>query len=165
MASYHHPQTMPLEERHLTAAQGYLDLGLFIEANDELEQMDADVRHLPEVLEVRLGIYRALEKWELVEVVARKLAQYDPQEPRWRIEWSHASKLRGNTDAARLILVDGIKLTSGSGELYFALACLEATAGNIGAAKEALHSAIKATPELKKRSLDEPALEKLWESM
>ena len=159
---------MPLEEtdeRHLTAAQGYFDLGMFIEANDELEQIDADVRHLPEVLEVRLGIYRALEKWELVEVIARKLAQYDPQEPRWRIEWSNASNLRGNADAARLILLDGIKLTSGSGELYFALACLEATAGNIEAAKEALHSSIKADPDLKKRSLDEAALEKLWESM
>ena len=159
---------MPLEEtdeRHLTAAQGYLDLGMFIEANDEVEEIDADVRHLPEVLEVRLGIYRALEKWEQVEVVARKLAQYDPAETRWRIEWSNASKLRGNMDAARLILLDGIKLTSGSGELYFALACLEATAGNIEAAKSALHSAIKAAPVLKKRALDEPALEKLWESI
>lgn len=159
---------MPLEEtdeRHLTAAQGYLSLGMFIEANDELEQIDADVRHLPEVLEVRLGIYSALEKWDLVEVVARKLTQYDPDETRWRIEWSKAVALRGNEDAARLILLDGIKLKSSSGELYFALACLETIAGNIGAAKEALHSAIKATPELKKRSLDEPALEKLWESM
>ncbi len=159
---------MPLEEtddRHLTAAQGYLELGLFIEANDELEEMDADVRHLPEVLEVRLGVYRALEKWELVEVVARKLTQYDPDESRWRIEWSKAVALRGNAGAARLILLDGIKLTSGSGELYFALACLDATAGNIEAAKEALHSAIKAAPELRKRSLDEPALEKLWDSI
>ena len=117
------------------------------------------------MLEVRLGIYRALEKWELMEVVARKLAQYDPDETRWRIAWSNASKLRGNTDAARLILLDAIKLTSGSGELHFALACLEATAGNIEAANSALHSATKADPVLKKRALDEPALEKLWQSM
>ena len=59
------------DERHLTAAQGYLSLGMFIEANDELEEIDADVRHLPAVLEVRVGIYRKLEKWELMQTVAK----------------------------------------------------------------------------------------------
>jgi hypothetical protein len=68
---------MPLEpenERLLVAAQGYLELGLPLDANGEIENMDPKVRHVPEVLAVRVGIYRALEKWELMQVVARQLA-------------------------------------------------------------------------------------------
>ena len=54
---------MALEDgdlRHLMAAEGYLELGLPLEANEELERIDPDVRHVPEVLEVRLGIYRKM---------------------------------------------------------------------------------------------------------
>jgi hypothetical protein len=40
--------------------------------------MDAEVRHVPEVLEVRVEIYRALKKWELMQTVAKKLTEADP---------------------------------------------------------------------------------------
>lgn len=69
---------MPLEpdnQRLLTAAQGYLELGLPLDANQEIESMAADVRHVPEFLAVRVGIYRALEAWPLMQVVARQLAR------------------------------------------------------------------------------------------
>ncbi len=47
---------MPLEEpaqRHLRSAHGYIDLGLFEEANAELEEIDPFCRHLPDVLLAR----------------------------------------------------------------------------------------------------------------
>jgi hypothetical protein len=47
------------------AAEGYLDQGMPLEANAELQWMDACVRHVPEVLAVRVAIYRRLERWEL----------------------------------------------------------------------------------------------------
>jgi hypothetical protein len=46
---------MPLVEndlKHLTAAQGYVMLGMWLDANAELEEIDAEVRHVPEVLVV-----------------------------------------------------------------------------------------------------------------
>ena len=45
---------MPLEnpdQLHLRAAHGYMKLGLFEEANAELEEIDSLSRHLPEVLD------------------------------------------------------------------------------------------------------------------
>ena len=42
---------------HLTAAQGWLELGNHEEAFEELEQIDAPLRGHPDVLEVRWGIY------------------------------------------------------------------------------------------------------------
>jgi hypothetical protein len=55
---------MPLvedDQKHLTAAQGYVELGMFLDANEELESIDPEVRHFPEVLAVRMRIYRSLE--------------------------------------------------------------------------------------------------------
>ena len=48
---------------HLTAAQGWLELGNHEEAFEELEQIDAPLRGHPDVLEVRWDIYASIEKW------------------------------------------------------------------------------------------------------
>ena len=50
----------PEEKRHLEAAQGFADLGMFLEADGELDKVDPHVRHLPEILRLRLEIYLKL---------------------------------------------------------------------------------------------------------
>lgn len=50
---------MPLEEsdqRHLERAQGYAALGMFLEASEELEGITPEVRHVPEVLMMRVAV-------------------------------------------------------------------------------------------------------------
>jgi len=51
---------------------------MFIDANAELEAITAERRHLPKVLAVRIEIYRGPKKWELMQAVAKKLNQWDP---------------------------------------------------------------------------------------
>jgi len=46
----------PQEQQYVTAAQGYAELGMFLDADAELEKVDPDVRHVPEVLAVRVQI-------------------------------------------------------------------------------------------------------------
>ena len=44
--------TMPLleeDQKHLTAAEGYVMLGMFLEANEELEEIDPEVRIMPHI--------------------------------------------------------------------------------------------------------------------
>jgi len=48
----------PSEQKHLTAAEGFLALGMYDDANAALEAIDPFCRRLPEVLAVRLGIIR-----------------------------------------------------------------------------------------------------------
>ena len=75
---------MPLEgpdKLHLRAAAGYVELEMFEEANAELEEIDPFCRHLPEVLMARLAIYHGLKKWDLMAIVAKKLAEWNPKEP------------------------------------------------------------------------------------
>jgi hypothetical protein len=58
------------DQKHLCAAHGYVELGMFLDANAELEEIDPEVRHVPEVLEVRVGVYQGLQQWELMQTVA-----------------------------------------------------------------------------------------------
>ena len=59
--------------RQLEAAQGYATLGMYLQSNQELEQMNADTRLWPEVLAVKLTIYDGLKLWDLVEITAMQL--------------------------------------------------------------------------------------------
>lgn len=69
--------------RLLEAAQGYATLGLYIQANQELEQMSRDSRYWPEVLAVKLAIFEGLNLWEMVEITALQLAVSAAGDPRW----------------------------------------------------------------------------------
>ena len=98
---------MPLEHEdhiHLTAAQGYCELGMFLDADGELEKIEPDVRHLPEVLGVRVEIFRHLEKWDLMQAVAKKLAVDWDGDPQWWVCWAFATRRAESIEAARRIL-------------------------------------------------------------
>ena len=156
---------MPLEpndQRLLTAAQGFLELGLPLDANAEIESMDADVRHLPEVLAVRVGIYRALEAWPLMQVVARQLALYAPDEP---VAWAFATRRADSLDAARIILVNAVERLPGVAVFLFNLACYEAQLGDVASAKAHLSRAIELRGDLRLRALEELDLEPLWDAL
>jgi len=69
--------------QHLSAAQGYIGLKMYLEANEELERVSPENRTSPQVLMLRVEIYRGLEKWYLMQVVAKRMAHGDPNNPQW----------------------------------------------------------------------------------
>ena len=69
--------------RLLEAAQGYATLGMYLQSNQELEQMSADTRLWPEVLAVKLTIYDGLKLWDLVEITAMQLKDSANGNRRW----------------------------------------------------------------------------------
>jgi len=50
---------------HLEAAQGWLDLGNPIEANQELEKITPIKRAHPDVLQMRVLVYLQARKWDM----------------------------------------------------------------------------------------------------
>jgi hypothetical protein len=159
---------MPLAEtdqRHLTAAQGYVELGMWIDANTELEEIDPEVRHLPKVLEVRLKIYSALEKWDLMQVVASKLASYDPDHTQWTVSWAFAARRAVGVAAAREILLAAVERHPGAAILHFNLACYECRLGDVKVAKTRLHHAFKLDAKFRLLALDDEDLAPLWDAL
>lgn len=155
---------MPLDDDehiHLTAAQGFFQLGMLQEANDELERIDPFCRHLPEVLEVRAQVYSALKKWDLVEVVAKRLWDAT-DEPKWAATWADALRKNDAIESAKAVLLDAVEKHPKAALLHYGLACCECLMGDIEVAKARLDFAFKLDPSVRERALDEPDLERIW---
>ena len=97
---------MPLESpdhQYWRAAVGYVELEMFQEANDQLENIDPFNRAAPEVLAVRIVIYQGLKKWELMGQVAKRLAEFQPDDIRWTISLAYATRRTDSIQAAKEI--------------------------------------------------------------
>jgi hypothetical protein len=156
---------LPDDQRHLTAAEGYAELGMFLDANAELEAIDAEVRHVPEVLTVRLEIYRGLEKWELMRTVAARLTAHDPEDADWAISLAYATRRAQSIEAAKLILLEAVERLPDEPILHFNLACYECQLGELEVAKSRLAHAFKLAPKCRLMALDDEDLKPLWDSL
>jgi tetratricopeptide (TPR) repeat protein len=152
----------PDDLRHLTAAQGFLELGMPLEANEELEEIDPEVRHVPEDLVVRLGIYHALERWDLIRTVAGKLWEFDPDQPRWALAQAVAARNGESLESARVILGEDVARRPDSALLWYNLAVVECQIGNVKDAQSSLRRAFAIDPKLRNDALEDDDLDPLW---
>ena len=96
----------PPDQQHWHAAVGYVELGMFVEADSKLDKIDPFCRALPEVLAVRLAIYRGLKKWELMQQIAKRLKEFEPDNVRWTISLAYATRRAYSIDVAMEILLN-----------------------------------------------------------
>src|ERR1700744_4782930 len=64
---------------HLRAAQGWMELGDLSEANAELENISAELRALPAVLELRFEICAKELKWDACREIAEAITKQIPE--------------------------------------------------------------------------------------
>jgi hypothetical protein len=153
------------DQRHLTAAEGYAELGLYLDANAELEEIDAAVRHVAEVLAVRLEIYQGLEKWELMRTVAGRFATHDPDSAQWPLSLAYATRRAQSIEAAKAILLEAVERHPTEPMLHYNLACYECQLGLLEVAKARLAHAFKLEPKCRLMALDDDDLAPLWDSL
>jgi hypothetical protein len=88
---------LPLpDQRFLNAAEGWLGLGDYLQANEELENITSKLRHHPYVLEIRWRVYSMAKQWE----VARALSEMLPQDPFGYIHYAYSLHELGRTREA-----------------------------------------------------------------
>ena len=159
---------MPIEhedQQQLLAAHGYIELGMFEEANAGLEKINPFCRSAPEVLSARVAIYQGLEKWDLMAVAAGKLVEWNPSEPKYFIALAHALRLADSIQAAHKILTRAAESHPNEGTIQFNLACYEAQMGNLHRAKAHLTAATGNHVRFSFMALDDPDLEPLRASL
>jgi len=152
-------------ERHLRAAGAYIQLGLFDEAQAEMEQIDPSSRLLPELLASRIPLYRFLEKWDLMAIVARKLTEWNPEEPGNFVDWADAICRTESIHAAHAILMRAASLHPTDPRIQFKLAGYEAQMGSLDRATTHLKRATEIDAKFRLMALKEPNLEPLWSSL
>ena len=127
--------------------------------------MSAEVRHLPEVLEVRVDIYRKMEKWELMQTVAKQLALHDPDEPQFTIWWAYATRRADSIESAKRILLEAVEQHPAVAIFHYNLACYESQLGDIERAKKHLQHAIELRSDYRLRALEDEDLKPLWDAL
>jgi tetratricopeptide (TPR) repeat protein len=158
---------MPLEppdQQCWQAAVGYVELGMFAEADSELDKMDPFCRAFPEVLSVRLAVYRGLGKWELMQEISKRLRQFEPENVQWTISLAYATRRAYSIDVAMEILLNAEGKFPGEGAIPYNLACYSCQLGEIEKAKRYLRKAFEINLNWRKAALEDEDLKPLWDS-
>ena len=161
LAQLKHPDPM-----HLSAAAGWIQLGDYDAANDELENIRAEWRAHPDVLNLRWLIYSNDEQWDACLDIASAIVKMAPDRV-WG--WIHkAYSLRrtngGGVEKAKPVLLEAAKLFPDDDMIQYNLACYCAQLGQLDAAQEFLGKSYElgdAAP-IKLRALDDEDLKPLW---
>jgi len=159
---------MPLEspdKEFFDAACGYAQLGMYRDANEELENIDPFLRAAPEILALRIEIYRALEKWELMQVVSQKLAEFEPDNLQWIISLAYATRRAYSIDVAMEILLNAEAKFPKEAAIPYNLACYYCQGGEMKKAKRYLKKAFDIDLNWRKAALDDDDLKPLWEAL
>jgi len=97
----------PDDLQHLRTAEGWLELGDYKSASEQLENIESSRRSHPDVLKLRLRIYMKAERWEsgfqLAEGLSRSLPD-DAQVFVWRSECARWMPGGGVLRALELLL-------------------------------------------------------------
>jgi len=157
-------QFEPPDIHHLTAAEGWIELGSPVEANAELENIAPELRAHPAVLDLRWHIYAHLKKWDECMFLADRVVVADPTLVSGWIHRSFALHELKRTQEAFDLLFPAVELFPKAELIRYNLACYCAQLGKIKEAREWLEKAFALgdAKEMKLRALDDPDLEPLW---
>jgi tetratricopeptide (TPR) repeat protein len=159
---------VPLERpdsQYWQAAAGYAELGMFLEADKELDKIDPFNRAAPEVLALRIAIYRGLEKWELMQEIATRLAQFELDDVQWTISLAYATRRANSIEAAKQVLLNAQPKFPKEPAIKYNLACYFCQTGDIKTAKSYLKKAFEIDLKWRMAALEDEDLKPLWESL
>jgi tetratricopeptide (TPR) repeat protein len=91
-----------------------------------------------EVLALRIAIYRGLEKWELMQEIAKRLAEFQPDDIQWTISLAYATRRANSIQAAKEILLSAEPKFPNEPAIKYNLACYFCQMGDIKTAKNYL---------------------------
>lgn len=148
--------------RSLNAASGFIALGLYEDAKDELESLPPELRTADSVLELRIEIFQKRDQWRSARVLAESLAKRCPDKPNWWILWAFSLRREVSVEAARGVLREAFRHHPETGLITYNLACYACVLGELKEAESLLALALTIEPELKWVACDDPDLEELF---
>ena len=153
------------DKEFFTAAVGYCELGLFSEANEQVEKIGPLKRITPAVLALRIDIYRGLEKWELMQAASEVLHELEPHELQFVISYAYATRRAESIIAAKNILISSLAKFPHEAIIYYNLACYDCQLGLLESAKSYLKRACELDSKWRLQALEDEDLKPLWDSL
>ena len=162
LAQLKHPDPM-----HLEAAAGWIQLGDYDSANDELEKIRAEWRAHPDVLDLRWLIYSNDEQWDACLDIASAVVKMVPDRAQGWLDKAFSLRRAndGGIEKAKPVLEEAAKLFPSDSMIQYNLACYCSQLGQLEAAQEHLHKSYELgdAKQIKLMALDDEDLKPLWE--
>jgi tetratricopeptide (TPR) repeat protein len=158
------PEFTLSDKRHFEAAEGWLGLGNWQEANDELDHISPQFRGHPEILGVRFQIYAKADKWEYAVEIASAISDLLPDNPFGHFHLAFSLHELKKTKQAYEVLVAVLDKFPTEHLIRYNLACYSCQLGNLKEAYQWLEKAIDLAgkEDVRQTALDDPDLEQLW---
>jgi tetratricopeptide (TPR) repeat protein len=131
----------------------------------ELDKIDPFLRAAPEVLALRVSIYCALEKWELMAELAKRLIEFQPNNPEWPVSLAYGTRRAISIQAAKEILLNAERKFPKEAVIKYNLACYCCQLREIENAKNDLKQTFEIDLNWRKAALDDEDLRPLWDSL
>ena len=138
---------------------------MFAEADSELDKIDPFCRALPEILAARVAIYHGLKKWELMQQIAKRLKEFQPDNVQWTISLAYATRRAYSIDVAMEILLNAEAKFPREAAIPYNLACYCCQLGDMETAKRYLKKAFEIDLDWRKAALEDEDLRPLWHSL
>ena len=151
-------------QRHISAASGFLALGMLDDAANELEEIPPVLKRSPEVVAIRVEIYRAASKWEEMAMLSRQLVKMRPDDSAAWLALAFAVRRAESPDAELALLHEADKAVPSCAAVKYALACSASVCGLLSVAKGYLRECFALAGLLRITALDDEDLAALWES-
>ena len=148
--------------RQLLAVEGFIDLGMYEEAERELNELDPAYLAFEETLVMQLCVFAGLQKWKEARDLAISLADQDPNNAQWTI-WSASAACRlQSVEAAKKILVQALDSHPDNANIHYNLSCYETRLRHFHKAQRHLLRAIQLDPRFRLLAMDDADLQPLF---
>jgi predicted Zn-dependent protease len=157
--------TMNDADRRIVAAQGYLELGLFTEAREELRALPQDVGARPDVIELWMLCEMGDKRWPQALEMARQLCKLRPDKAGGYIHAAYCLHEMGHTRDALDMLLSGPASLQTKAVYHYNLGCYRARLGEMDGAVEALEMAFQKDASLRHAARKDRDLDGLRERL
>jgi tetratricopeptide (TPR) repeat protein len=149
---------MTAEDRRITAAQGYLELGLHEDALAELQGLSAQASCQPEALEAFVLYHVHLQQWELGLGYAEALCIAEPKGAGGYIHTAYCLHELGRTAEAAQRLESGPAVLKKQAVYFYNLGCYYTRLGELPKAVRLLRRSFEMDGSLRKTARADPDL-------
>jgi len=159
----------PPDSHYLSAAFGWLELGVPLEAEAELDRISAEHQNNPDVLEVRWVIMAQAKRWDTALSVARALVKRDPARPSGWLHQAYSLRRAANDGLQQAweALLPACEKFPREPTIPYNLSCYACQMQQFEQARAWLRRAFKVgdKTQIKAMALDDPDLQPLWDEI
>ncbi len=149
-------------KKRFDAVQGYLELGMFDEALEELTALESEIGPRFEVLALRMTAYRAAHRWEEMREVAALIHRLRPGHAESWVWLADATRHSISLEVAREILRDAETAFPANPHVKFQLGCYHCQLGELIPAERCVREAIALDRRWHEIALGDTDVESLW---